>query len=121
MTVIAAVGEIHDQAEGQPDEETHPGPFIERGHKGEADDDSQNWNERYEGRSVRSRMLWMSAAQDHDAAADDDEGEKSSDAGHVAQAGERHEAGEQADEDHKQKIRAPGGAELRVDVAEHFR
>ena len=82
--VFAAVGEVDDEAEGHPDDETDPCVAGERDHHGDADESAEDGDDGDPWAAEDARGVWFLDAEDDDGDADEDEGEECADGAHFA-------------------------------------
>ena len=117
---VAAVEEVDDQADGEPDEEAHPGDDGQSGHEQEAEDHAERRNDGAEGNAEAAAAMRFAVAQHDDADGDEDEGEEGADVGEIGEGADVEEAGG----DGHNESGHPGGegrrAEDRVHIAEDF-
>ena len=72
--VFAAVGEVDDEAEGHPDDETDPCVSGERDHHGEADESAEDGDDGDPRAAEDAWGVGFFDAEDDDGDADEDEG-----------------------------------------------
>ena len=119
--MFAAVGEVDDEAEGHPDDETDPCVSGERDHHGEADESAEDGDDGDPRAAEDARGVGFFDAEDDDGDADEDEGEERADGAHFApeftwQDGDG-EGGDAADEG----VAFPWSLAARVEIREEAR
>src|ERR1700690_3284581 len=118
--VVAAVGEIDHQADGEPDNEAGPIDPAEFVHHVAVEEDAEDRNQRHPRSAEGAVLAWIRAAKDEYGDADDDESEKRADIHHAADVVDGNctadEGGEDADENRVLVRRA----EFRMNRGEEF-
>ena len=115
-----AVGEVNDEADREPHEETNPGFQSQRKHHRKTHNDAEDRSERNKRGFVGPGPFGMEITQHQHTGANDDEGKKRSDARHVAQFWDGKKSGKEADEYHEENVGTPGRVPARMDVGENF-
>lgn len=119
--VALAVTEVEDEADQQPDDQSHPvGPAEAVNHR-TAGDDAEDRDERCGRDPEPPFKLGISHAHDPDTGTNKNEGEQCADAGHFAGNIGGHERGERAGEKEKEYVRFPWRAITRMHFREDLR
>ncbi len=74
LTMMAAVSEIHDESDQEPDDQPNPVPLSECIHHVAIEGDAEHWNSGNKRSSEGPRAIWVCSPQDQDRDADDYEG-----------------------------------------------
>src|ERR1039458_2422204 len=78
---VAAIEEVDEKADDQPDDEAVPGNDGQSGHEQETEDDAESGNDGPEGNNETASASRIAITQDDDADGDEDEGEEGADVG----------------------------------------
>src|SRR5579863_9867148 len=82
---VAAVENVDDEADDEPDDKAEPGEDVQAGHEQEAEDHAERWNDRSERNSEPPLPLRIAIAQHDDADGNQDEGKQRADVGEVSE------------------------------------
>ena len=115
LALADAVGEVDDQADGHPGEESDPCLIGQVGHQIDAGQDAQDGYEGHEWGPERPGKVGSRVAQDKDAAADDGKSEQRANAHQLRDDSHREQGRCDADGKTGGDRGDMGGAELRVD------
>ena len=81
---MAAVTEVHYEADGQPDEQPQPIGPTQAGDQEKVGRNANDWNDRNPRSAEGTRQFGMRFSHDEDATANEHEGEQGADACHFA-------------------------------------
>jgi len=116
--VAPAVGEVDDETERHPDDETQPRHSDQIEHEVEAEDGRQGRDDRCRGHPEGARQVGTPAPQQHDPDADQDEREERADVDKVGQLRQVDEAGDESDRSGGDQRDPLGSPVLRVHPGE---
>src|ERR1700734_2380318 len=92
LGTVAAVEEVDEKADDEPDDEAIPGDDRQSGHEQEAEDDAERGNDRSTGNHEAAFTVRLTEAKDDDSDGDEDEGEKGADVGEIGEGADVEEA-----------------------------
>lgn len=115
---MAAVEEVDEEAEDQPDEEAVPGDDGQSGHEQEAEDDAERGNDGAAGNNKAAMADRLAEAKNDDADGDEDEGEKGADVGEVGEGADVEQARGNGDHEAGDPGGERGRAEEGMDAGE---
>jgi len=99
FAALAAIEEVDDEPDGDPDEEADPCHDLKPGHEEQAEDDAEDGEYWAEGDAEAALAVGFLVAKDEDAGGDEDEGEEGADVGEVGYGSDVEETGGDGDEE----------------------
>src|SRR5581483_4448101 len=120
-TVALAVAKVEDEADEQPDDESHPvGPTETVDHRA-AGDDAENCDQRRSRNAEPAFELGIFHAHDPNTCANENERKQGADAGHFAGDISGYERGERARESEEEPVRFPRCAKAWMNIGKNAR
>src|SRR6266446_5835763 len=98
LAVSDPVKEINRETDREPGKETDPGLERQTQHQEKAKDHAENWKQRHQRNTKRSRPACFGSSQDNDTDANKNKGEERSDIGQVGERTDINYGGNTADE-----------------------
>src|SRR5580658_9910582 len=116
--MLLTVGEVHNQPNRQPADQTNPVPHPQLGHHVSIRDYAEDWNQWHPRRPERTRLRRIGVPQHHNRDRDDYEGEQRPDIHHLADLVDRRNAAYDCGQQAHQNRVLPRRAELGMDCGE---